>query len=513
MKTLSKVLSLAVAMLMLASLLAGCGEKQDETTGTKDSLIFSINADIVSMDCHMARDTVTSIIHYQVYETLVRNQPGEGLVPGLAESWEFSYDNTEITFKIRENVKFHNGDIMTAEDVAFSLNRAIASSFTTSYSGTMDHAEVVDDTHVKLCMKQAFGPVLQCLSVPCLGIVSKRAVEELGDEGFASAPVGTGAYRFVERSSGEKIVLQGFEDYWRGAPEIKDLTFMIMTDRNTAAIALENNEVDVLYSPDLADREHLESLENVAFIPGNGSVYMWVIAFNNESSIFSDQRVREAISHAINREEIVDGALNGFGMPVEMPIVPSVFGFDPEFKNQEYDLEKAKKLLAEAGYPDGLTVTIKLNQSSTYTRPAEIVQAQLRQIGVNLEFELMERAAFLSDVTTDANYDITLFMFTAGYPDADYVLYGRMHSSNIGGTNYIRYNNPDVDALLDKARSSSDEKERKELYYKISEYVRDDVPFIPLMTDNVCIAANSALKGVQANIGECHYVFDYSWAE
>lgn len=115
---------------------------------------------------------------------------------------------------------------------------------------------------------------------------------------------------------------------------------MIMTDRNTAAIALENNEVDVLYSPDLADREHLESLENVAFIPGNGSVYMWVIAFNNESSIFSDQRVREAISHAINREEIVDGALNGFGMPVEMPIVPSVFGFDPEFKNQEYDLEK-----------------------------------------------------------------------------------------------------------------------------------------------------------------------------
>lgn len=236
MKTLSKVLSLAVAMLMLASLLAGCGEKQDETTGTKDSLIFSINADIVSMDCHMARDTVTSIIHYQVYETLVRNQPGEGLVPGLAESWEFSDDNTEITFKIRENVKFHNGDIMTVEDVAFSLNRAIASSFTTSYSGTMDHAEVVDDTHVKLCMKQAFGPVLQCLSVPCLGIVSKRAVEELGDEGFASAPVGTGAYRFVERSSGEKIVLQGFEDYWRGAPEIKDLTFMIMTDRNTAAI-------------------------------------------------------------------------------------------------------------------------------------------------------------------------------------------------------------------------------------------------------------------------------------
>ena len=235
------------------------------------------------------------------------------------------------------------------------------------------------------------------------------------------------------------------------------------------------------------------------------------ITLNNGLRIIGERM--EAVHTVAVGVFVSTGAVNGFGMPVEMPIVPSVFGFDPEFKNHEYDLEKAKQLLAEAGYADGLTVTIKLNQSSTYTRPAEIVQAQLRQIGVNLEFELMERAAFLSDVTTDANYDITLFMFTAGYPDADYVLYGRIHSSNIGGTNYIRYNNPEVDALLDKARSSSDDKERKELYYRISEYVRDDVPFIPLMTDNVCIAANSSLNGVQANIGECHYVFDYSWAE
>lgn len=508
-----KTLSLILALMLCATLFSACADGTEESSGEKDSLIFSINADIVSMDCHMARDTVTGIVHYQVYETLVRDQPGEGLVPALAESWEFSDDNTEITFQLRQGVKFHNGDTMTAEDVAFSLNRAINSSYTASYTGTMDHAEVVDDTHVKLYMKQAFGPVLQCLSVPPLGIVSKRAVEELGDEGFAAAPVGTGPYQFVEWSSGEKIVLSAFNDYWRGAPKIQDLTFMIMTDKNTAAIALENNEIDVLYSPDLADREHLESLDNVQFIAGDGSVYMWVIAFNNESEIFSDKRVREAISYAINRDEIVDGALNGFGYPVEMPIVPSVFGYDPEFKGLGYDLEKAKQLMAEAGYADGLTVTIKLNQSTSYTRPAEIVQAQLRQIGINLEFELMERAAYLSDVTTDANYDITLYMFTAGYPDADYVLYGRLHSSNIGSTNYLKYSNPEVDALLDQARASSDDAERKQLYYKVSEYVRDEVPFIPLMTDNVCIAANSALTGVQASIGEQHYVFDYAWAQ
>ena len=186
-----KTLSLILALVLCATLFSACADGTEESSGEKDSLIFSINADIVSMDCHMARDTVTGIVHYQVYETLVRDQPGEGLVPALAESWEFSDDNTEITFQLRQGVKFHNGDTMTAEDVAFSLNRAINSSYTASYTGTMDHAEVVDDTHVKLYMKQAFGPVLQCLSVPPLGIVSKRAVEELGDEGFAAAPVGT----------------------------------------------------------------------------------------------------------------------------------------------------------------------------------------------------------------------------------------------------------------------------------------------------------------------------------
>lgn len=517
-------LSLVLALLMLTGLFSGCTKQappaggEDTPSGddaqepVRDSLIFSINADIVSLDCHMARDTVTGIVQYQIYDTLIRNQPGEGLVPGLAESWEFSADNTEITFAIRQNVKFHNGDTMTAEDVAFSLNRAIASSFTSSYSSTMDRAEVVDDTHVKLYMKQAFGPVLQCLSTACMGIVSKRAVDELGDEGFASAPVGTGPYKFVEWKSGEKIVLEAFDDYYCGAPTIKELTFAIMTDKNTAAIALENNEIDVLYSPDPADRSRLESLDNVQFLVGDGSVYMWVVAFNNETGVFADERLREAVSYAIDRDEIVAGALDGFGEAVEMPIVPSVFGYDPAFKNNAYDLEKAKNLVAEAGYPDGLTVTIKLNQSTTYTRPAEILQAQLRKIGINLEFELMERAAFLSDVTSDCNYDITLYMFTAGYTDADYVLYGRLNSANIGGSNYLRYSNPEVDALLNEARASSDSELRKELYWKVSEYVRDEVPFIPIMTDNVCIAANSNLTGIMPNVNEAHYVFDYAWS-
>lgn len=499
-------------LVLLISSLAGCSNQESEFA-KKDSLVFSINADIVSMDCHYARDTVTSLVHYQIYDTLVHNEGDSNLSPGLAESWDFNEDNTEITFVIREGVKFHNGDVMTTEDVVFSLNRAIASSYTASFTGTMDRAEVIDDTHIKLYMKQAFGPVIQCLSSPCVGIVSKRAVEELGEENFASAPIGTGPYKFVEWKSGEKIVLTAFDDYYQGAPNIKDVTFLIMTNKSTAAIALENEEIDVLYSPAIEDQGYLAELDNIQVQTSDGSVYMWVIAFNNTSELFSNENLRKAISYAIDRDEIVEGVLDGKGEAVEMPIVPSLLGYDASFKNNEYDLEKAKELLTEAGYPDGLTFTMKLNQSSTYTKPAEIVQAQLRKIGIDVQFELMERAAFLSDVTTDADYDITLFMFTAGYLDPDYVLYGRMHSSNIGSTNYCNYSNPEVDKMLDMARGSSDESERVELYYKISEYVKDEVPFIPLVTDNCCIAANSKLSGVQSNVKEAHFIFNYSWAE
>ena len=339
-----------------------------------------------------------------------------------------------------------------------------------------------------------------------MGVVSKRAVEE-HDEGLRRRP-SEPVRKVCEWKSGEKIVLGRSTSITRFAchqgSDLRD-----HERQSTAAIALRTRRRPLCRTLPIAPS--LNRL--ITFVSPATDPSIWIIAFNNESGIFADKRLREAISYAIDREEILAGALNGFGEPVEMPIVPSVFGYDESFENHEYDLDKARQLMAEAGYPDGFSVTIKLNQSTTYTRPAEIVQAQLRKIGIDLQFELMERAAFLSDVTTNCDYEITLFMFTAGYPDADYVLYGRMHSGNIGGTNYLKYSNPEVDVLLDEARASTDAARRKELYWKVSEYVRDDVPFIPLITDHVCIAANSGLSGVQASAGELHYVFDYAWTK
>lgn len=507
-------------LLALIMMLSGCGKGETnapvtdsgQKTTAKDSIVFSINADIQSLDTNNIADTVSYMVAFQVYDTLIRQEPDDSLAPGLAESWQISEDGKEITFKLKDGVKFHNGDSLTAADVAYSVNRAIGSTYAQNVTSIMESAEVVDDSNVKVILKEAYAPILYCFTNGNMGIVSQKAVEAAGED-YARNPVGTGPYKFVEWKSGEKIVLERFEDYFRGPAPIKNLTFMIMSDKNTAAIALEKGEVDVLYDPDMNDIENLKNTESIQYLQRPLSNNFYFIAFNTKEGIFSNQKLREAVSYAINRDDIVEGALNGLGSPVEGPIGLNCFGHQENFKNNPYDPDKAKELLTEAGYPDGLTVTMKLNQSSYYTKPAEVVQEQLRKVGINVEMDLLERGAFLEDVADNCRYDVTLYMVSYVIPDADYTCYTRFHSDNIGyaKTNYTQYNNPQIDDLIMKARYSQDNDERYEIYGQICEIIRKDAPMIPLMTSISHIAAGKDLKGVYASPGQKHYVFNYSW--
>ncbi|MDR0647980.1 MAG: ABC transporter substrate-binding protein [Synergistaceae bacterium] len=507
-------LRVAAAFVMgFCALSCAAGAASAASAGRND-LIFSINADIVAVDPAAQRDTVTGIVVSQLYDTLIHKTSSGKLEPGLATEWKIADDGLSLTFTIRNGVKFHNGDTMTAEDVAFSLNRAIKSSLTSNVSSMMAGASEVDGSHVRLDLKNQFAPVLECVAATGLSVVSKRAVEELGDDGFRKAPVGTGPYKFVSWKGGDRIIMTAFDDHWRGKPSIKDVTFLIMTDKSTAAIALQNDEIDVLYDPAFTDKKALTGLPNVTFSEIDSATLIYIISFNNKKGVFADKRLREAVAYAINRSDIVEGALEGNGSPVEMPISPTCAGFyDPSYKFYPQDVDKAKGLLKEAGHPDGITVPIRLNQSSLYTKPAEVVQAQLRKAGINVQFELMERATYLSEIYEDMNYEITLYMFSTIYDDPDYIFFGRLHSSNIGNTNYANYSNPEVDELIMKARSSNDHGERVRLYREISDAVKEDIPFIPLMTSSSTIASNSKLRGVVPSAASLFYVYDYSWAK
>lgn len=505
---------IAIAMIVL-SVMTGCstgsassgapsngseGRNSDAEGSVKDTLMWGVNAEPSSLDPSTSKDTVTHMMMYQIFDTLVREDPTDytKLVPGLAESWTFSDDNKEVTFKLKENVKFHNGDIMTAEDVQFSLQRSLESSYSSAISEAIDHFEKVDGMTVKCVLKYPYSPILDVMTNLTYGIVSKRAVEEAEANkiDFARNPVGTGAYKFVEWTSGDALKLERFDDYYDGAAKIKKIVYKLVPDAASGAIALEDGTLDVYYNISSSDYDHLKQVEGLSYVecPGVGLHH---ITFNVTDGIFSDKRLRQAVAYALNRDDIVIGGADGYAEVANCLAPTSVFGYVKDFEWYEQDIEKAKQLLAEAGYPNGFDVVFSMQGTSTYMKPAEVVQDQLRKIGINVTFNKMERAAYLEDVGGNRNFIASLRMINATVRDADSVLTRRFHSSMLGGgNNYSGYSNPEVDALIEEARVKSDSNERLDIYRQVYEILKEDVPLIPIYSDKVLLFHSAKLKNL-----------------
>ena len=222
--------------------------------------------------------------------------------------------------------------------------------------------------------------------------------------------------------------------------------------------------------------------------------------------------LRQAVSYAVDREAVIIGALEGAGTALEAPIPPVCFGFPEGFKNNPYDPEKAKQLLTEAGYPNGLKVNLIACESPIYAKPAEVIQENLRLIGIEADLDLMEVGAFLQDVYTDCKYEIDLSDISALVPDADFITYTRFHSTLVGGgQNFTRFKNAEMDEALETGRKSQSKEERIAAYLKVSEIVKEEAPLIPLLVALNMVAADKDLKGIKANTLEQYYVYDYSW--
>ncbi|WP_250229405.1 ABC transporter substrate-binding protein [Anaeropeptidivorans aminofermentans] len=505
---MKRKISIVLAMVMIAlSVFSGCGnsassaEKGDPSGAAgKDSLLWGVNAEASSLDPATSKDTVTHMMMFQIFDALVKEDPTDytKLVPGLAESWEFSEDNTEITFHLREGVKFHNGDTMTADDVFFSLQRSLESSYSSGISEPIDHFEKVDDKTVKCVLKYPYGPILDVMTNMTFGIVSKRAVEEAEANkiDFARNPVGTGAYKMAEWRSGDALVLEKFDDYYDGAAKISKLTYKLVPDAASGAIALEDGTLDAYYNVAQSDYQHMMNLENIGYVecPGVGLHH---ITFNVTDGIFSDKRIRQAVAYALDRDAIVLGGAEGYAEVANCLSPTSVFGYLDDFEWYEQDLDKAKDLLAEAGYPNGFDAVFSMQGSDLYMKPAEVVQDQLRKIGINITFNKMERAAYLEDVGGNRNFVASLRMINATVRDADSVVTRRFHTEMLGGgNNYSGYSNPTVDELIEKARMTIDSEERIKIYREINDILKEDVPLIPIYTTKVFMFFSSSLKNV-----------------
>lgn len=524
-------LSLLLAAAMLLALMSGCGPAASAAppasqaasqapassaapapAPAKDSLVFAFIAESKPLDPAKVSDTLTYIVLSQVFDTLVRIESDGTTAPWLAESWTVSPDGKEVLFKIKKDVKFHDGTTMTTEDVAYSLNRTIASPNTQKFTGVFSGAEVVDDSTVKVLLKNPYAPFLYCIGNPCMAIVSKAAAEKLGDD-FAKAPVGTGAYKYVDWVSGQKMTLTRFDDWWHGAAAIKDITLRFITDTTTAAISLEKGEVDVLFNPSTNDRTSLMDNKELTYYEWPSALCYHIDLNNGGNSVLKDPKLREAISYAINREDIVLGGLNGIGEVLEFMTPPSAFGYNPDFRQNEYNPQKAKQLLAEAGYPEGtLNLRIRCNETSSYANPCEVIQEQLRQVGINSTVDKLARATYLEEVTVKFDYDLSFYVITALIPDADYTMYTRTHSSMLGaGNNYTQINLPALDTALNAARVSQDPAERMRLYTEANQILKDNSAILPVCTGYYAICADKDLKGVGPHSINFHYMYDYSW--
>ncbi|HHY10087.1 MAG TPA: ABC transporter substrate-binding protein [Firmicutes bacterium] len=472
-------------------------------------LNYALAGEPTTLDPTKAADRFTRCAVYQIYDYLIEQLPDRTLVPGLAESWEYSEDGTEIIFHIRENVHFHNGDVLTAEDVAFSLNKAIESPFASRVTTAMDRAEVIDDRTVLLKLHHAFGPIEECLATAQMGIFSKKAYEE-DPVKFERHPIATGPYKFVDWVRGSEIKLEAFEDYFRGPAAIKELVLKVMTDPTTCVIALERGEVDFIVQFPAEEIFNIEANPNLKYYPAEstGVVYL---PLNNEHEIFCNKKVRQAIAHAVDKEIMILGVQDGRGTPLETPMAKAAFGWPAEFRNREYDPDKARRLLAEAGYPDGFETTIIATEVDDYKRRAEVLQDQLKRVGIDADIESLEWGAFLDVVLTQRDYGIATMSMTTPYLDADHI-FELYHSTMVeAGRNFVLVRNEKLDNLLERGRLSIDQEERKQFYKEIAELWKEECFTVPLYTREEGVAAHKDLKGIVEgiNLGEYNAYYFY----
>lgn len=513
-----RVIGAAMAAMML---LSGCGGSAGtsnsetaavaENTEKRDTVTIRAIADQTTFDPYKSSDQNQWESMYGLYDTLFREENSEYVPNIIEDDYSFNEDGTELTMTLKDGIKFHNGDIMTVDDVVFSLNTSIASSFTSKFTSAMDHAEKIDDKSFKLVLKYSYSPIVGSLVSAVTGIVP-QAVYEADPDDFAVNPVGSGPYTVGEIVKGEKYVYNAFPDYWRGEAEIKTVIRRVITDGNAALMALESGEIDVMQpQQDYSDRQAIEDNPDLEYYTAPQAC-TFLIGFNNAEGIFADKRMREAVALAVDKEEIALGATNGYAVPTDVGITPLCPQVPDDFEGFEQDLDRAKELVAEAGYPDGVDVTMRIISATNYSKPAEIVQAQLKQIGINVSIEAMERASWFDLCYTGDDYEITIYANPVQVVDADPGAYPYMHSSELnGGNNFMNINVPELDELLEKGRTSSDEAERKEIYTRVCEIVRDESLFVPMYTGERTYAAVKGLKGVSADPMMRYYTYGYRW--
>ncbi len=473
---MKKLLTVVFALALVASVfVVGCSGGASAST---DELVVVMGGEAVTLDPHGQNDQPSSRVRKQIYNTLVTQNEQMEVVPGLATSWEITDGGQTLTLKLREGVKFHNGNDFNAEDVKFSLERALASAHVKSIVQAIDPngITIIDDYTVEIKMLYPFAPILAHLAHTAISIIDEEATTAGGDS-YGQNPVGTGPYKFVEWIPGDSIVLTRFDEYWDEKAIIENVRMRVITENAARAIAVETGDAHIVYDIAPNDVARIEENNDLKMIRSNNFSSAYV-GFNVQKEPFNDVRVRQAINLALDMESIVEAVYYGAGSPSKGPIVERVWAYNTDLPGYGYDLEEAKRLMAEAGYADGFETTIWVNDNQQRIDIAEIAQSQLAEIGITLNIEILEWAAYL-ERTAAGEHEMYILGWVTVTGDPDYGLYATFHTESFGAAgNRSFYSSPRVDELLTIGRTTGDPDARMDAYKEAQEIIFADAPWI-----------------------------------
>ena len=488
MRKIQRILAFLLQITLLLTLLGGCGGSGSGSGSDKakdGSIVVGIAQDLDdSLDPHYMVAAGTKEILFNVFEGLVKAAPNGDLIPAVAASYTVSEDGTVYTFTLREGVKFHNGETVTADDVVYSIERCADTSkgepLVEAFS-IVKSVEKKDEKTVVISLTAADGDFVSYLTS---AIIPKNYDKQ------DTAPIGTGPFKFVSRSAQESIVLEKFDGYWGTPAYMSKVTFRIIENGDALVLALQSGSIDLCSH---LTTTQLAQLQGSGYTVVEGTMNLvQALYLNNAEKPFDDVRVRQALCYAIDKQGILDLTADGHGAPIGSSMYPTFGKYFVAELTDHYtrNIAKAKDLLTQAGYPNGFTFTITVPSNyQPHIDTAEVVKEQLKAIGVTAEIQLVEWGVWLSDVYSGRKFQSTMVGVDASNMTARALL---ERFTSTYGKNFINYNSAEYDALFAKVLEERDDDKRTQLYKEMQRdltenaanvYIQDMADFVVIRED------------------------------
>ncbi|WP_153731019.1 ABC transporter substrate-binding protein [Sporosarcina obsidiansis] len=524
MKRFVYVISVFLGLFILSACSNGSDKEADASKEKSDpkaggTMVYARGADSVGLDPINITDGESIRVTHAIFETLFEYDKDLQLQPKLAESYETSEDGLTWTLALKKDVKFHDGTDFNADAVVFNFERwmdpdneyhigdfpyypFLYGGFKGDEDHKIDYVKAVDEHTVEIKLKEKIAPFISYLAIPMFGMASPTAIEQY-NERFFENPVGTGPFKFDSWTRNDKIIVKANEDYYvENQPLLDQIIFTVVPDNSARLNVLLSGEADFIDGMNPEDAKTVEDDENLELVkrPSFNEGFM---VMNTQKAPFDDVKVRQAINMAIDKKALVNGFYSGFAEVAKNPVPPALWGYHDEIEDYKFDVDTAKALLAEAGYPDGFETEIwTMNNPRPYLpqpmKTAEAIQANLQEIGIEAKIVTYEWATYL-EKTGAGQHPMALYGWTGVMADPDNFLYPNLSNTNmeVPANNKAFYDNEEFQNLIEQARVTFDQDERIKLYKKAQEIFHEDAPWVPLAHTTPPIGFAKYVKGYE----------------